>query len=281
MCVLYACETGVPSLDELKRAADANPHGAGVAWIEGGMAHWQKGIDDPEAMHEFILTLPLPILVHFRWASAGGIDPALTHPFPVTRKAGTTLSGRARRVLAHNGHIGSWESMKKRAEKVARKFGGLPAGPWSDTRLVAYLAGCVGAEHIPTIATGQKVALLDAQKGLTVFNGKFWHKGVRETGGYWQSSSTESRFSFTSFGHGFTDKKTKTKTGALVIDIASGQIREDGGGIVEVDINDDLTRDLPDYKPYAQEREERERLACPYVRTETVADEDGVLAGLE
>ena len=95
MCVILICPGGVrPDRPTLEACHETNPHGAGLAWRQGGEVRWLKGLDVPR-LASLLPRLPGEVVVHFRWASVGDVAPALCHPFPVTRAATTRLSGRA------------------------------------------------------------------------------------------------------------------------------------------------------------------------------------------
>lgn len=132
MCVaVVLMDEDRPTLDELQRMEWQNDDGAGVGWYEGGVCHWVKGIK-AESVDKLIETLPRPVFIHFRYSTAGGTRPELCHPFPVTRAARLDLSGEAKSILMHNGHWSKWTQVAARRQ--------LPKGPWSDTRLLAWLA---------------------------------------------------------------------------------------------------------------------------------------------
>ena len=38
----------------------------GYAWRQNGKVYWKKGINDIEAEYDFIKSLSLPIVIHFR-----------------------------------------------------------------------------------------------------------------------------------------------------------------------------------------------------------------------
>ena len=142
MCVILICPEGVrPGRDVLEACHEANPHGAGVAWRQDGGVRWLKGLDVP-ALASLVPRLPGEIVVHFRWASVGEVTPALCHPFPVTARATTRLSGRARAVLFHNG---TWTGWRDTLRLMPAR--GL-AGPLSDTRVAASLADLCGTEAL-------------------------------------------------------------------------------------------------------------------------------------
>jgi len=78
------------------------------------------------------------VIIHFRWASVGGIEPLLCHPFPVTAKAALGYEGVCKSVLFHNGTWGNWES--------ALGVTGDLDGPMNDSRAAAALVHHKGAK---------------------------------------------------------------------------------------------------------------------------------------
>ena len=139
MCVILVCPDNVrPNAQTLKNCERANPHGAGVAWREDGEVWWMKGLSADE-LSELIDRISGEIVIHFRWASVGGVTPKLCHPFPVTACATTKLTGRARTVLFHNGTWGGWRDALKRmpANRISDSI-------LSDTRVAASLVDYLG-----------------------------------------------------------------------------------------------------------------------------------------
>jgi len=136
MCVILVCpdENARPTRDVLEACHEANPHGAGMAWRERGKVRWMKNldVDDVEAL---LVELDGEVIIHFRWASVGGIDADLCHPFPVSRWAKTDLFGEADTVLFHNG---TWPAYDEALRRLRQEHGKrLPRGPMSDTRAAA------------------------------------------------------------------------------------------------------------------------------------------------
>ena len=137
MCVILVCPKKVrPSKDVLYACHAANPHGAGVAWRENGKVRWQKNLG-PGKLMTLLKKLDGEVVIHFRWASVGGVDPRLCHPFPVTPRANVSLSGATESVLFHNGTWGGYaEALERLSQTTDVK---LPGAPMSDTRAAALL----------------------------------------------------------------------------------------------------------------------------------------------
>lgn len=143
MCVILVCPPDVrPDRATLDACHQANPHGAGVAWREGGMVKWLKGLE-PDELEPLVARLPGEVVIHFRWASVGEVSPRLCHPFPVTGTANTRLSGQARAVLFHNGTWRKWRETLRLMPKD-RLAGGL----LSDSRVAASLVDLCGIEAL-------------------------------------------------------------------------------------------------------------------------------------
>lgn len=132
MCVAVIVESKdrIPS-EYLKAMAEHNPDGGGVAWIDGDLIQYRKGLTWQQ-IDSFQHLLPRPFLLHFRIATRGGKIPELTHPFPVGMQAFTDdLTGMAPAVLIHNG---TWMDFRKHVPE------GIDANLVSDTQTAAYVA---------------------------------------------------------------------------------------------------------------------------------------------
>lgn len=105
MCVavLVESERG-PTREELLAMDTDNPHGGGVAYPEGDRIRYKKGLNYAQ-IHKILKRVPRPCLVHFRWATHGGKEKHLAHPFPLGPRAlvSKALTGVAPAVLIHNG----------------------------------------------------------------------------------------------------------------------------------------------------------------------------------
>lgn len=138
MCCLIVCPSSTrPALDDLRRIARANPHGLGMAWEGDGAIQWMK-TDDVEELHAHSLRLWRTVVIHARWASVGGVNPLLRHPFPITREAELSDRGSAPAVLFHNGTWRDWDAALGLAGEPA------PSGPMSDSRAAAWLSAVRG-----------------------------------------------------------------------------------------------------------------------------------------
>ena len=90
---------------------EENPHGAGYMYARDGMVHISKGnmnIDDfLSALHDEHFTAKDPVVYHFRISTQAGVNPEMTHPFPLSnqREHMKALYMDCGCGIAHNGII--------------------------------------------------------------------------------------------------------------------------------------------------------------------------------
>ena len=216
MCVVLICPPKQrPDLTILRACHAANPHGAGVAWREQRRIHWRKALTPGELNH-LIQRVPGELIIHFRWASVGGIEPLLCHPFPVTAEAALGYEGFCKSVLFHNGTWGNWES--------ALGVTGDLDGPMNDSRAAAALVHHKGAKllkRLPgrwAVMDSKEIALFgDWQpwRGLLVSNTSFTH--------FLADSARRASFSAmtTQFAESRRKPRTARKTGQLPLPLGN------------------------------------------------------------
>lgn len=188
MCVAFSCYYALPSTEELKESERIHDDGAGIAWTTKEGIRWEKGLaledkSGRKGLLSWITDLRLrekegkscfPLLIHFRAASVGNPLDILTHPFPLDGKASTDLSGICKDgVLVHNGTFTSW---RQEGIDVAREAKGalkMPGNHWSDTRMLAFLAGNFGLGYLTCLGDIKKVAVLTGA-GIAYW-GDPWH----------------------------------------------------------------------------------------------------------
>lgn len=158
MCVILVCSQGIaPNQDVLEACAERNDHGAGIAWRDGDVVRWEKGVNmkvpDVQAIMKRI---KFPYIIHFRISSVGMICNELCHPFPIggldTRREGQSRHG----VVFHNG---TWHLWKSDLKDWCRTTGHrIPDGRLSDSRAMAILAGTYGPNWLTLM--DEKIAFL-------------------------------------------------------------------------------------------------------------------------
>lgn len=226
MCVIYAVYKNMPEDAELERGAWQNDDGAGICWRDASKKtiRWIKGLPSKVEDVKKAITdnkVEPPYAIHFRSASIGGVDPDLTHPFPVHKGVPLWQAGNAPIVLMHNGHIANWKDWLLPMMMSSKEFFPLP--PWSDSRALALAVHLKGEGVLEFILNGSRVMILDAQpsEGLddkdpeNFFRlyGRWVHD---KTGGYYQSIETTGSFRGKgrgSAGSAGSSTETKGETG--------------------------------------------------------------------
>lgn len=113
MCIICISPTKIkqPSDKTLKTMFLGNPHGAGYMYAREGQVHIRKGFMDIasflEAVHEERFTKKDSVVYHFRISTQAGVNPAMTHPFPLSNRLQhmRLLRFDCRCGIAHNGTI--------------------------------------------------------------------------------------------------------------------------------------------------------------------------------
>ena len=116
MCIIVSKQIGVemPSVETLKECFLSNPDGAGFMYADGKVVRIRKGFMDFASFMD-ALDKEIPegkrkdtaIVMHFRIATSGKVQPACCHPFPVSddkeKLQATEMDSRW--GIAHNGVI--------------------------------------------------------------------------------------------------------------------------------------------------------------------------------
>lgn len=120
MCIIVVKKAGVrmPGREILEKCFKNNPDGAGFMYSDGKGVHIKKGFMSFYAFNKAIrrtnrkiyggLT-SVPMVMHFRIATHGGVSSGNCHPFPITDNYETMRNGEftCRAGYAHNGIIRS------------------------------------------------------------------------------------------------------------------------------------------------------------------------------
>ena len=198
MCVIIVCPPQVrPGLAALMACAASNPHGAGVAWRAKGEVRWSKNLG-PVEVHQLVSKLKGEVVIHFRWASVGGVSAELCHPFPVNNTAQTSLVGKAPRVLFHNG---TWSGFKDALGYIEKQEKRKVGGPISDSRVMALLVNHLHDPDLLNSVEGRFV-LMGATKtslfgewrewnGMRCSNLGFLYELERSGNPRWQKPATD------------------------------------------------------------------------------------------
>ena len=135
MCIIAIKNKGVSMPDEttIETMFKNNSDGAGFMYAADGKVYIEKGFmnlkDFKKALnklsHKYDLT-DIPVVMHFRIATSGGIDKGTCHPFPITSKR--KILRRCQLVtdlaIAHNGviKISAPDNMSDTMQYVSQKL---------------------------------------------------------------------------------------------------------------------------------------------------------------
>lgn len=113
MCIICASKSGVrqPTERELFTMFQNNPHGAGYMTARHGMVTISKGYMDFDeflnAVRKEHFTAQDSVVYHFRISTQAGVNPEMTHPFPLSNRLPNmkALDVECPCGVAHNGII--------------------------------------------------------------------------------------------------------------------------------------------------------------------------------
>ena len=113
MCIICVSPAGVkqPSVNTLRTMFYRNPHGAGYMAVRDGKVIIHKGFMDFDSFLGAVrfehFTKADSVVYHFRISTQAGVNPEMTHPFPLSNqpKRMKALDLTCRCGIAHNGII--------------------------------------------------------------------------------------------------------------------------------------------------------------------------------
>ena len=113
MCIICVspARTRQPSISQIKTMFMNNPHGAGYMFAREGRVHIHKGFMDIDSFLSAVkaehFTAKDSVVYHFRISTQAGVNPEMTHPFPLSNRLERMekLDTTCRIGVAHNGVI--------------------------------------------------------------------------------------------------------------------------------------------------------------------------------
>ena len=113
MCIICVSPENVrqPDRNTIANMFCRNPHGAGYMFARDGKVHIRKGFMNLDgllnALREEHFTAADPVVYHFRISTQAGVNPQMTHPFPLSNRPAhmKALDVDCRCGVAHNGII--------------------------------------------------------------------------------------------------------------------------------------------------------------------------------
>lgn len=113
MCIICVSKSGIqqPSESAIRAMFRRNPHGAGYMFARDGKVTIHKGFMNPKeyirAINNEHFTAEDSVVYHFRISTQAGVNPEMTHPFPLSNQPARmrALDLTCRCGIAHNGII--------------------------------------------------------------------------------------------------------------------------------------------------------------------------------
>lgn len=173
MCLIIYAKDARPKPEYIENGFSNHPDGTSIAWQEGDFIHYKKDITLEECK-KMAAELPLGYVIHCRWASVGGKDKSLIHPFPVRKDVPLRVEGKTKRVLFHNGHWNDWSNVLVN-HLTSRVL--LPKGKWSDTRAISFLVSVHGNNVLNLLSKAGKFVVMSSARTST-FGTFILHEGV-------------------------------------------------------------------------------------------------------
>lgn len=199
MCLIIQREPNfeIP-FDKFKSAIITNPDGWGLAFAQDGRLTSYKSpvTPDPEKLYRVVNEelKEFPLLLHFRFNTAGKTNMRNAHPFPILEydKDGTDLR------MAHNGTISKFKQIAKQDESDSRAFVREFVRP-----LMKRMAKAIGPEAVlkdeftqrllsDQIPGGSVLSFLDGF-GNTLNINELGNNGGREPGWYFSNKYSFNR----------------------------------------------------------------------------------------
>ncbi len=183
MCIIAVSKKGVkqPTLEHLRNMFERNPDGAGYMFARNGSVTIHKGFMDFVDFYRNVcsegFTEADPVVYHFRISTQAGVNPEMTHPFPLTsdRKLCEELDlFNVECGIAHNGIIRMTSDLKETRFSDTAIF-------ITDymTRLIRSREDLTDPSVIDMIdhLTNSKWAIMDGLTGDVVTIGRFENAG--------------------------------------------------------------------------------------------------------
>lgn len=113
MCIICVSPMKIkqPTFQTIRTMFEQNPHGAGYMYARNGRVTIHKGfmyVDDYlDALRKEHFTAKDPVVYHFRISTQAGVNPQMTHPFPLSNQRAhmKALDVECSCGIAHNGII--------------------------------------------------------------------------------------------------------------------------------------------------------------------------------
>lgn len=198
MCIILSCNPNErPTSACITNCWNRNPDGAGFMWADGTTVHGRKGLMTLEDLNAALTEVPddVPLVIHFRIGTSGGLSESVTHPYPVSSDLSDlhAVSWESPLGIAHNGVL---HGIKTDADNGV-----------SDT--VAYIrdvvtplsqdVGLFTAEGLKTLretSVGSRLCIMNGE-GMVMLTGSGWNtvsEGIQASNESWHGYTYQRRY---------------------------------------------------------------------------------------
>ena len=236
MCIIAVKAAGrpLPNAEIMQTMWNNNPHGAGFMYAKGGAVNIRKGFMDfadfQAALGRIENATALPIVLHFRISTGGGVCPAMCHPFPLSNNDAALRAPwtQAAVGIAHNGIL-DYPATKTTSDTYEYIKGQL--FPLSQA-LPKWYKNPHAMQLVKNATDGSRLAILTAS-GEIITTGEGWY----EDGGilYSNGSYIGSRYAFTLEDEWNDDAWEKDTRRLMQLDYGVHLIKTESGEWIEAD----------------------------------------------
>ncbi len=182
MCIIVVKPKNVPmpSMDTLRSCFDNNPDGAGYMYATGKTVEVRKGFMDWLSFWEAVEAegdmTNRAVVMHFRIATHGNVQPGCCHPFPVSDDMDCLRETACHDSLcvAHNGIINGMET----SDTVSDTMAYIASVMAPLRRMAPAMLLSEDALSVLEATLGSKMALLDGDGELVTIGAFQEHEGV-------------------------------------------------------------------------------------------------------
>lgn len=152
MCIIAACQERSLTDTEITNCFQNNSDGAGIAYVQDGKVHIEKGFMTLEEFKKYYAQVDvLPHVVHFRIATSGDVCPEMTHPYIIDSDSKLLVSGKTKySVLFHNGVIPEYNTLY--LNMLTNCLIDVPKGPINDSRVAAIMSSVFGEDILQSLS---------------------------------------------------------------------------------------------------------------------------------
>lgn len=218
MCIIVVKEKGVsiPSDDILENCFNNNSDGCGFAYCYKNKVHLEKGILNVEGLKAQLLKLEsltgekdlknIPMIIHFRIGTSGGINKEKTHPFIISNKyklLNKIKCDNLDMVMCHNGILSNFTYNKELSD--TQNFIRDVIFPLYKHDKEFYKKDYINNLLYRIIGDNNKLAFLTSDGTITLINKKAF---IKDNGVYYSNSTYKKSYSYyTNYNYNYYSNK--------------------------------------------------------------------------